>query len=147
MERSVNFGERLADERRRQGLNQTDFAALGGVTVKTQVLYEKSERVPDANYLAAVARHGVDVLYVLTGEHVPSLLSAEEGVVLAGYRELDARGRAGVLALIGGLSAAGTDEQPVKAGKRSQVIVGGSNNVQLGALAAQVGSLEKAKKS
>ena len=74
MERSVNFGERLADERRRQGLNQTDFAALGGVTVKTQVLYEKSERVPDANYLAAVARHGVDVLYVLTGQHVPSLI-------------------------------------------------------------------------
>ena len=134
MERSVNFGERLADERRRQGLNQTDFAALGGVTVKTQVLYEKSERVPDANYLAAVARHGVDVLYVLTGEHVPSLLSAEEGVVLAGYRGLDARGRAGVLALIGGLSAGSTDAQPVKAGKRSQIIVGGSNNVQVGAV-------------
>lgn len=133
MERSVNFGERLADERRRQGLNQTDFAALGGVTVKTQVLYEKSERVPDANYLAAVARHGVDVLYVLTGQHVPSLLSAEEGVVLAGYRELDARGRAGVLALIGGLSASAADVQPVKAGKRSQVIVGGSNNLQVGA--------------
>jgi transcriptional regulator with XRE-family HTH domain len=134
MERSVNFGERLADERRRQGLNQTDFAALGGVTVKTQVLYEKSERVPDANYLAAVARHGVDVLYVLTGQHVPSLLSAEEGVVLAGYRELDARGRAGVLALIGGLSAGAAEAQPVKAGKRSQIIVGGSNNVQVGAV-------------
>lgn len=131
MERSVNFGERLADERRRQGLNQTDFAALGGVTVKTQVLYEKSERVPDANYLAAVARHGVDVLYVLTGEHVPSLLSAEEGVVVAGYRELDARGRAGVLALIGGLSGVASEQEPVKAGKRSQVIVGGSNNVQI----------------
>ena len=137
MERSVNFGERLADERRRQGLNQTDFAALGGVTVKTQVLYEKSERVPDANYLAAVAQHGVDVLYVLTGQQVPSLLSAEEGVVLAGYRELDARGRAGVLALIGGLSAAATDVQPVKAGKRSQIIVGGSNNVQVGKAAPE----------
>ncbi|WP_433867496.1 helix-turn-helix domain-containing protein [Ralstonia wenshanensis] len=146
MERSVNFGERLADERRRHGLNQTDFAALGGVTVKTQVLYEKSERVPDANYLAAVAQHGVDVLYVLTGQHVPSLLSAEEGVVLAGYRELDARGRAGVLALIGGLSAVGSDGQPVKAGKRSQVIVGGSNNVQLGTVIGRSGPPEKEKK-
>ena len=146
MERSVNFGERLADERRRQGLNQTDFAALGGVTVKTQVLYEKSERVPDANYLAAVARHGVDVLYVLTGEHVPSLLSAEEGVVLAGYRELDARGRAGVLALIGGLSGAAADAQPVKAGKRSQIIVGGSNNVQLGSVRTKTPVAKKTKK-
>ncbi|MCT7316767.1 helix-turn-helix domain-containing protein [Ralstonia sp. CHL-2022] len=138
MERSVNFGERLADERRRQGLNQTDFAALGGVTVKTQVLYEKSERVPDANYLAAVAQHGVDVLYVLTGQHVPSLLSAEEGVVLAGYRELDARGRAGVLALIGGLSAGTSDVRPAKATKRSQVIVGGSGNVQVGTVGKSI---------
>ncbi|UGS89816.1 helix-turn-helix domain-containing protein [Ralstonia wenshanensis] len=144
MERSVNFGERLADERRRHGLNQTDFAALGGVTVKTQVLYEKSERVPDANYLAAVAQHGVDVLYVLTGQHVPSLLSAEEGVVLAGYRELDARGRAGVLALIGGLSAGTSDAQPVKVTKRSQVIVGGSGNVQVGAVGQ--GSKRKTKR-
>lgn len=142
MERSVNFGERLADERRRQGLNQTDFAALGGVTVKTQVLYEKSERVPDANYLAAVAEHGVDVLYVLTGQHVPSLLSPEEGVVLAGYRELDARGRAGVLALIGGLSAGAAEAQPVKGGKRSQIIVGGTSNVQV----AGFGERQKSKK-
>ncbi|MFT0733886.1 helix-turn-helix domain-containing protein [Ralstonia wenshanensis] len=146
MERSVNFGERLADERRRRGLNQTDFAALGGVTVKTQVLYEKSERVPDANYLAAVAQHGVDVLYVLTGQHVPSLLSAEEGVVLAGYRELDARGRAGVLALIGGLSAAAADVQPVKAGKRSQIIVGGSNNVQVGNVRTKTPAAKKTNK-
>jgi len=146
MERSVNFGERLAEERRRRGLNQTDFAALGGVTVKTQVLYEKSERVPDANYLAAVAQHGVDVLYVLTGEHVPSLLSAEESVVLTGYRGLDARGRAGVLALIGGLSAGSTDAQPVKAGKRSQIIVGGSNNVQLGNVRTKTPIAKKTKK-
>jgi len=63
---------------------------------------------------------------------VPSLLSVEEGAVVAGYRELDVRGRAGVLALIGGLSGAAADATSVKAGKRSQVIVGGSSNVQLG---------------
>ncbi|WP_043345704.1 helix-turn-helix domain-containing protein [Cupriavidus basilensis] len=103
MNQSVTIGGRLAEERKRKGLNQAAFAAIGGVSVKTQVLYEKAERVPDANYLAAIAGAGVDVLYVLTGASSSAALAAEEAAVLAGYRLLDARGRAGVLALIGGM--------------------------------------------
>ena len=30
--------------------------------------YEKSERSPDANFLAAIAAAGADVLYILTGQ-------------------------------------------------------------------------------
>lgn len=103
MNQAVSIGGRLAEERKRKGCNQAAFAAIGGVSVKTQVLYEKAERVPDANYLAAIAGAGVDVLYVLTGVPSSASLAAEEAAILAGYRLLDARGRAGVLALIGGM--------------------------------------------
>jgi len=61
------IGVRLREERNRLGLSQTAFAALADSVYKTQLLYEKGGRVPDASYLAAVADAGVDVLYVITG--------------------------------------------------------------------------------
>ncbi|SCW97475.1 helix-turn-helix domain-containing protein [Pseudomonas sp. NFACC05-1] len=64
----VSFCERLRAERTRLGLNQTDFAALAGVTKKTQMLYEAGERVPDANYLAAIAEAGADLSFIVTGQ-------------------------------------------------------------------------------
>lgn len=67
MERTVSFGDRLREERQRLGLSQTAIGELGGVTKKTQMLYESSSRTPDANYLAAIASAGADVLYILTG--------------------------------------------------------------------------------
>lgn len=127
-----DFGARLEVERKRLKLRQAQMAEAAGVSLGAYNNYIRCASAPDVRALRGWADIGVDVLYVVTGQHVPSLLSPEEGVVLAGYRELDARGRAGVLALIGGLSAGSTDAQPVKAGKRSQVIIGGSNNVQVG---------------
>lgn len=132
--KKLQFADRLARERVRLGFSQLEMAGLGGVALRTYANYESGEREPGVSALASWGQHGADVLYLITGRHVPSLLSAEEDVVVAGYRDLDARGRAGVLALIGGLSAAATDVQPVKAAKRSQVIIGGSNNVQVGAV-------------
>lgn len=61
------IGSRLREEREKLGMNQTDFAAVGGVQKRAQVNYEAGERMPDAVYLAAVAERGADVLYVLTG--------------------------------------------------------------------------------
>ncbi|WP_434771130.1 helix-turn-helix domain-containing protein [Pseudomonas entomophila] len=63
----MTIGDRLREERTRLGLNQTDFAAIPGVTKNSQLNYEKGERSPDATYLAAVAERGVDILYVVTG--------------------------------------------------------------------------------
>ncbi len=84
-------GERLREERVRVGLNQDDFAKLGGVNRNTQGAYEKNDRSPDASYLAKVANAGVDVLYVLTGcRAMPSEagLSADESEVLNHYRSM-----------------------------------------------------------
>lgn len=67
------IGERLREERERLGLSQPAFAEVGGVQKRAQINYEKDERHPDAAYLAAVAEAGVDVLYVLTGQHAQNV--------------------------------------------------------------------------
>lgn len=105
-------------------MNQAAFAAVGGVSVKTQVLYEKAERVPDANYLAAIAAAGFDVPYILTGHASAAGLSEEEAALVAGYRALDARGRAGVRGLIGGMQPVPSPDVQIK-GDVSQVVHGG----------------------
>ncbi|MFC5474919.1 hypothetical protein [Paraherbaspirillum soli] len=48
-------------------MNQTDFSAIGGVTKKTQLLYESGERFPSADYLEALFKSGVDIQFVITG--------------------------------------------------------------------------------
>jgi len=48
------------------------MVAATSITNKTLGLYERHERSPSAEYLAVWASHGVDVLYVLTGQRTPS---------------------------------------------------------------------------
>ena len=98
------IGARLKDERRRLSLNQEDFAAVGGVKKPSQIAYEQGKRSPDIAYLMAVAAIGVDVLYVLTGKISSDALTDDENTLLAGYRKLDLRGKAGALGAISGMS-------------------------------------------
>lgn len=67
------FGGRLRSERKRLGLNQSELAATGGVSLLSQSNYENGKRKPNAEYLALVAARGVDVQYALTG------VKAEQG--------------------------------------------------------------------
>lgn len=62
------FGQRLKEERERLRLSQVDFASLGGAKKHSQINYEADRTAPDTDYLAALRLHGVDVVYVLTGE-------------------------------------------------------------------------------
>ena len=71
-----NIGARLRDERERLGKNQDAFAALAGVGKRALIHYEKSERSPDANFLAAIAAAGADVLYILTGQRQGGAVAA-----------------------------------------------------------------------
>lgn len=98
-----SIGQRLKEERKRLGYNQTEFAQLGGVQKNAQSNYEGDTRRPDADYLAAIAALGADVLFVVTGQRSAAAIPTEEKALLEGYRALDARGRAGVLALVGGM--------------------------------------------
>jgi transcriptional regulator with XRE-family HTH domain len=64
----MSFGSRLAEERKRLGLKQAEFAALVGTDVPKQSLYENDKRELRADYLARLARLDVDLVYVLTGQ-------------------------------------------------------------------------------
>lgn len=79
----MSISERLKEERLKTNLNQTDFGAVGGVTKKTQMLYESGERTPDGIYLRSVAGIGVDVQYVLIGtrsSNIGEIMLTEEYV-------------------------------------------------------------------
>ena len=98
-----SIGEILKEERQRLGMNQEDFAAVGGLKRRAQTLYEQDERAPDALYLRALAGIGVDVHYILTGERLQAAVTSDEKELLDGYRSMDVRGKAGVLGMIGGM--------------------------------------------
>ncbi|WP_353191985.1 helix-turn-helix transcriptional regulator [Pandoraea pnomenusa] len=78
-----DFGSRLREERSRLQLSQSAFADLAGVTKTTQGNYETNKRSPDATYLAAIARHGADVGYVVTGERTSDAGIGVDAVKLA----------------------------------------------------------------
>lgn len=85
------IGDRLREERERLRLSQGAFGEIGGVKANAQGKYESGERYPGADYLAAVAEAGVDVLYVVTGERKlqsADSLSADETEVLGYYQAM-----------------------------------------------------------
>lgn len=92
----VNLGERLRNERVRLGLDQADMAAFGGKSRSSHMRYESGEKTPSIAYLIALAAHGLDVVYVLTGERdaTVSRMSAEESALLDNYRNAGEEGRA-----------------------------------------------------
>jgi transcriptional regulator with XRE-family HTH domain len=63
----MSFGTRLAEERKRLGLKQAEFADLVGTDVPKQSLYENDRRELRADYLARLAQADVDIVYILTG--------------------------------------------------------------------------------
>lgn len=72
-----SIGARLREERQRLGLNGADFGALASIGQRSLYRYEANERSPDAVFLAALAAHGVDVLYVLTGKRIGAAVPVE----------------------------------------------------------------------
>ncbi|WP_419685755.1 helix-turn-helix domain-containing protein [Burkholderia theae] len=93
----------------RIGLSQAEFAALGGLGKQAQLNYESDARSPDANYLAALSKVGVDVLYVITGERAQGPgVPDDEAELLEGFRQLNDVGRTAVQASVNGFLLAGT---------------------------------------
>lgn len=68
----MTFGERLKEERKRLGMNQTEFALLGGIVKFTQLTYEKGDSTPNLDYLRKLHESGVDAYYILTGQRTPT---------------------------------------------------------------------------
>lgn len=88
------LGSRLRDERKRLGMNQTEFVELIGSSRGSQVAYEADKKIPGGAYLASIEKVGVDVLYVLTGKRIPkpdglTTETPEETALLENYRAMD----------------------------------------------------------
>ncbi len=85
----MGFGARLAEERKRLGLKQAEFASLVGTDVPKQSLYENDRRELRADYLSRLAGAQVDVGYVLTGKRSDgSWLSEGASALLSAYLAL-----------------------------------------------------------
>lgn len=67
----MGIGSRLREERERLNMKQEDFATACGVRRRAQSSYESDTRSPDANYLEAAAKIGVDISYVICGGERP----------------------------------------------------------------------------
>ncbi len=80
-----NFSERLLEERKRLGYTQDKFSEIGGVSKGALCNYEGSgsaDRVPDANFLAAINKAGADLLYIMTGIRTPGITEPHPEYVL-----------------------------------------------------------------
>ncbi len=69
---NVQLAARLREERRRIGLSQAAMAEALKTSLSSQKRYENDERKPDADYLMALEKLGIDTAFVLTGERKSS---------------------------------------------------------------------------
>lgn len=107
------IGERLREERERLGFSQPAFGAIGGVAKRAQINYEQGARMPDASYLAAVTKVGVDTIYVLTGERrAAAVLTPEEHALLGHFRDASKDVRRAAIGALVGAAAPSADRQP-----------------------------------
>lgn len=110
--RMSDFSTRLREERKRLGLSQDEFAAVGGVKLNAQSNYENGHRAPDADYLARLAAHGVDVAFLFSGTRVQPVaenttvrvLTPEQEALLDNYEHSDEEGRAAARRLLSALA-------------------------------------------
>ena len=87
----MSFGARLAEERKRLGLKQAEFADLVGTDVPKQSLYENDRRELRADYLARLADAKVDIVYILTGRRSEGeWLGSGPSELLSAYMSLPA---------------------------------------------------------
>lgn len=96
------IGERLREERIRIDVSQLSMAESCDVSRGTLATWEKGEQSPNAAALAVMAELGVDVLYVVTGQHAgesEATLAPAERTLLQAWRDSNDKGRAALAAV------------------------------------------------
>lgn len=117
----MTIGERLFEERNRLGMNQPDFAALGGKTKKTLIEWEKGEAYPNAAFLAAISAHGADIQYIVTGQRSAQALSQDEQELLGYWRAAPLAVKAAAIGALQGGSASAMSVKQTISGNANQV--------------------------
>ena len=108
----MGIGLRLREERERLEMTQEQLGSVGGVLKRALIRYEKNERMPDAAFLSAIAAAGVDVLYVLTGQHsggtaaAPAPISEGDQVLLDNFHAAPEQVQAGIKTALGAFADA-----------------------------------------
>lgn len=87
----MTLGDRLREERERLGMTQPALGQAAGATKQTVFAWETGKSAPGGFQLSALADIGVDVLYVITGQHAGGVkpgptLTDEETALLALFR-------------------------------------------------------------
>lgn len=85
------IGSRLREERIRLGMTQADFADFGTVAKRTALEWEQGKTSPNAVFLAAASRQGVDILYVVNGVRLSDTNTAppaDEQAIVEAWRAL-----------------------------------------------------------
>ena len=85
-----DFPTRLKIVRENTGLSQATFGAMGGVLQQAQYKYEKGTRKPDIEYLMSLAKHGIDVQFLITGKISNHNLSDIDQELLQHFKVADA---------------------------------------------------------
>ncbi len=101
----ADASQRLREERTRLAWSQQEAADHAQVRQEMWGRYERGGAVPGGDVLALFAAAGGDVHYVLTGTRGNAMPSADEQALLARYRALDARGKAGIFGVCAMLGA------------------------------------------
>lgn len=98
----VQAGARLSEERERLRMSQQGLADACGIARTMLSRYERAVTEPGAGSLIALASHGVDVQYVLTGVRTPKssqALTPQQLALLDSYAATDDAGRAALQAV------------------------------------------------
>lgn len=133
----MHTGERIKEERERLGLSQADFAALADSTRKTLFNWESGAATPNATVLAAWATHGLDVLYVVTGQRSPSMPATDpaEQVLLDSYRRCGAQAKQNLIQtaalLSAGLGSSAIATPAPSSKPRPRSAAGGRGNIRI----------------
>ncbi|MCA6969211.1 helix-turn-helix domain-containing protein [Pectobacterium carotovorum] len=114
----LDIGERLREERERLNLSQLALGEIGGVKKLAQLKYEKGDRSPDADYLNAIAKVGIDIQYVITNVRSSSTLTNEEQQLLDSYRVAPLAVKAAALAALTAGSSATASINVTGSGQR-----------------------------
>lgn len=104
---NIDIGKRIKQVREDAGLNQRDFAARMGSSSGRVSEIESGKNVPGGDLLLRLNQEfGTDLTWVLTGKQdgtvIPlgTVLTAEEQVLVDGYRSLDAPTRKRMMAFL-----------------------------------------------
>lgn len=130
----MSIGSRLREERERIGLNQAQLGAVAGVQKQSQLKYENEFTFPNANYLVAVSKIGIDVSYVLFGTRANNALTAEEEQLLTTFRAAPPAVRQFMLGGIAssvGMKIEGNHNQQHNHTDADNMEIKGDNNVQI----------------